>query len=123
MGIGETFVAGGLWMYPITLLGVITTIYVILQFKRIETVDYSRLLWALLAAMVMMGALATLIGLTHAWTAIGLKAPLEEIPGAVLKAGGIAIIPTEHALILGIPLTILIGITRHLRRRIGAKTG
>jgi polyferredoxin len=116
MGIGGTFLAGGGWMYPVTLMGVVVTIFVVLQFKRIQTHDYSRLLWSLLGAMIMIALLGTMIGLTQALTSLGKVADGFEFEAAMTGLG-IAIIPTEHFLILGSPLTILIGITRHMRRK------
>jgi biopolymer transport protein ExbB/TolQ len=113
----RAFAEGGPWMWLILLCGLLHGIPVIAQFALIKKVDLTPYLWGGLGCILMIGLLATALGLHFALEAVSYTDPATR---AALIAQGVAICLNVMALtvIVTIPGFFTTGIATVLVRKL-----
>jgi hypothetical protein len=115
----EFYAAGGIWMAPITLWGIVAAVFIVLQVAKRER-DFRLMIWGAFGLMLLFGALGVVVGLIEAFTAI-VAAPVEMREQLVRQSLAIALNPLAWSLLcvaglaqVALPLTWWIGTRRHL---------
>ena len=112
----EAFAAGGIWMYVITVFGVVFYALLVTQFVRARTINFVPVLVGVLAALVMAGPLGTFVGLQQAGMALG-SHPADQSAMLLGQATGIAHITSAYSFLLGLPGAIALGFAAQRARR------
>ncbi len=110
--IWEVFAIGGGWMWAITLWGIVFYALLIVQIVRRKQVDYTRILWGLLAALALLGPLGTAIGINQAGFALE-RAAAEMRMEAMFRGVAISIITTGFSFVLSVIGATILGIVSH----------
>ncbi len=110
--ISDAFAAGGPWMWVITLWGIVFFALLAVQYTKRKKVDFTPILWGLLASLVLIGPIGTTLGLNQAGYAIRLV-PHEAQVEAMILAFAIAIYTTILSSILSFLGAILLGVVSY----------
>lgn len=119
---GNIFVQSGIFSYVITALGLALTITLVLQLMRRDRVDYSPILWGLIAALFFAGLAGTLVGQHQFFKAL---ARMEEaqLTRMFLKGWAISIGPMVMATPLCMLGAVATGFLTHRAQRAQRSAG
>jgi hypothetical protein len=115
-GIAQAFADGGPFMFVILLLGLGLVAMTIVQFVRVSRTNLVPLLWGLLVALLLTGALGTVMGVAQGFDALASAAP-EARASMMAMVIAIAINTSALALLFAVPLSIAIGLASFLVKR------
>ncbi len=112
----QAFAEGGPFMFLVLLVAVGVLAMTIVQFATLRRMDWSPLLWGLLAALLLTGVLGSALGISQGFGAMAYAAPDQR---QMMMATGIAMAlnTSTLAVVCALPLSIAIGIAGFLTRR------
>jgi hypothetical protein len=112
----QAFAEGGPIMFLVLLMALAVLALTIVQFATLRKIDWSPLLWGLLAALLLTGVLGSLLGISQGFAALGYAAPDQR--SAMMAVGiSMALHTTTLAVVCALPLSIAIGVAAFLARR------
>jgi len=115
-GIAQAFSDGGPFMFVILLFGLALLALTIVQFVVGRRTDLSPLLWGLLLALLLTGALGTVMGAIQGLGALESASP--DVRSALMaRMIAIAANTSALALIFAVPLSIAVGAASFLAKR------
>lgn len=116
MDLTQAFADGGFWMWGVLALGLAHWVTVAYQLVKVESVDVIPFLWGSVGATVLLGLLATLVGLQMGFSYLA-TLPAEEVRDKLLLIPTIALGTTVLSLIFAVPGLLGTGIAATMVRR------
>ncbi len=105
----ERFTHGGGWVYPIALWIIVFYILLAVQYAKRRQVDFTPILWGLLASLAMLGPLATALGISGAGYALELAADEWRLE-AMSKGIAVSMHTTVFSHLFAVIGAILLGV-------------
>ena len=118
--IARYYVNGGFFMHLILLTAFWTMAVIVAQLVLAKKYDLAPLLWLSLVALVLLGVLGTVVGITQAMDAVATAPP--DMKTAMLSAGiAIALNTTSFAVFIAVPAAIASGVAVTISKNLRGK--